>query len=559
MDRRSFVRWLAALLVVFTVAPGSANDLPLGVFSTDTGLAVRFNSPANLAGNSKGFLAKAAPQFASIADQLPPAMGSLIGNPTLSGVDGDRPWYLVSQFRADKQPALVFAIPAKDTEAMTGALGTTYTVRAFGDWLIYSTDKEVIDALPETALAADKAITSAMAADLQELFNTGDIGLFINLPAISKIYQPQIDQFKEQLKDGSGAPNMMANAQISPELIDFLGEVLADSQALVSSIAIDDNALSTNAVFLTDPESRIGKIVAGQGEKSPSLLNRLPAGSMVYFGSTADFTDISRIATELFPGQPNADQAKKAVEAVLAHEPQEFASAFDLKSAKQGAYQGISLTQFGKPAGLLEGLRAIAKATPHVETEGWQQDTTWNNEAETVGETKVDVVRTVMTIDPKSDPSGNLNQFMKLMLGEEGFTQRIAISNNMLVQTNGGNTELMATALKSASADPTANPANPGLKTLRDQLGPEGHVLLAFDVPRSVGALLALLVESGAVPLPGNAAEAINNADQNAAYTGLQARAKGNQVHFRGILPALQVKGLVDLGMTIQQASQRGN
>src|SRR5690606_28750258 len=156
-----------------------------------------------------------------------------------------------------------------------------------------------------------------------------------------KIYQPQIDQFKEQLKDGSGAPNMMSNAQISPELIDFLGEVLAGSQALVSNIAIDDNAISTNATFVADPESRIGKLIAGQPNTSPTLLDRLPAGSMVYFGSTAGLTDISRIATELFPGQPNAEQAKKAVEAVLAHEPQEFASAIDLKSSDQGAYHGI--------------------------------------------------------------------------------------------------------------------------------------------------------------------------------------------------------------------------
>src|SRR5688500_14749944 len=78
------LRSLSAIPLLLSALPLSAADDPLNALPAETGVLLRLSPPTELSDKAKAFLNKAAPQYAGLADQLGPGLGSLVANPTLA-------------------------------------------------------------------------------------------------------------------------------------------------------------------------------------------------------------------------------------------------------------------------------------------------------------------------------------------------------------------------------------------------------------------------------------------------------------------------------------------
>lgn len=560
------IRICAALAVALSTLPGLALDDPLALFPQDTGLVVRTSSPSELADAASSFLQNAAPQFVALTNQISAGMGSVVDNPTLQGIDPQRDWYLAVQFKADQRPQLIFAIPAKDAEAMKSALGEMIHARTYEGWVLYSRDQAAIEGLSAEPLPEGKSIQAAMDETVTKLFPEGNLSLFVNLPVLRETYQKQLDEFKKEIRDNlkeatiRGNPSLKSSLAGSQALMDMALSALESTTGVATSITIRKDAILADTVLVVNPDSETGQFLAKQDSSDFSLLKQLPAGWMGYYAAGGGLDKLVELALELSKASLADHKEKQAsVTRLLKHGFQAAAGAFNVGDAGEGAYQLIALIRLESPDGFMADYRDLVKQMTHVEQNGVQQDTRLEVEAETIAGVPVDVSRTVMTFDPKSDPSGVTSRMMKLMFGEQGIVQRLALVEDLVLQSTGGGKDQMKVLIEAAKKAGETTSAAAALTKVQDEIGDSGQLFVAYDLPRVAKGFLSAMAGSGLVPFPPAMGGAVEDVELETSYAGVLVEIEDNHLWFREVFPASQAAGLVKLGMAIQRASRQGN
>lgn len=541
------------------VCPAFALDDPIVHFPAKTGVIIRLSPPAEISAKAKGFLQNAAPQFAPISDQLAPGLGSLIGNPTLAGIDANRAWYVAVLPRQDQAPAVVLAVPASDVAALKKAVGEGYWFRQYEDWGIYSRTTDPFSDSEEPVAS----IKTEIAEPLTLRLAAGELGVYLNIPALREAYGPQIEQAKEQFlraaEQGAGpqAGPAQASLESNRKMVEGLLKAIEQTSGFASSISIGESALEMNAIALVEPDTDAARFLAKQRPSNLTLLDRLPSGRLVYYALGGDFSDLIsasvRMSMNLYP---DAEDFKEKLAELKEIEFQEFAGLFELGDLQEGVYRGITLLKVDSPEKYRDWTRETAASMSHLELPGLQQDVTFKADAETIEGVSVDVMRIVMTPDLRSDPSGTTRKLLQTMFGTDGLSQRFAIVDGLFVQAIGEGT--MQPAIESIRATTTdeETPSAKALASIRESLPKEANLLMTFDIPRMIAESLSLAVESGQLPLPIDP-EAIDGLDLAPSYAGLTIVAAENELRIQAVMPAEQVRGLVSLVGVLQRAVPR--
>lgn len=555
------LRRLAAFAALLSAVSVRAADDPLDAFPAETGVVLRLASPNELADKSGAFLKNAAPQFAQLAGQLGPGLGSLIGNPTLAGVDPARPWYVAVLPRPQGAPSLAFAAPAADAAAVKKAVGQGYTFADYENWVVYSLDAEAVKKIQARIGGEGKPVREAVGGAVGEVFGGGDAAVFLNIPVLREAYKPQIEEAKRHLADAAelpaGAnPAMRAGADVHRKAIEALLKAVEDMTAVAVHVAVGEKAVTAEAVVLVTPGSRSAEFLANQAPSEFPLLGKLPRGRVMYYAMAGDLSELVSASTRMTSGlYPQNEELKKRLEELKNFTFSEVAGLFELGDLKDGVYRGVTVAKVDEPEKYLALAREMIKAMGHVESPGLQQDVTLQPEAETVDGVKVDLMKVVMTPDPNADPTGAGRKFVEVFFGKEGMTQRMAVADGLFVQAVGSQ-EVMAEALAAVRGGGIGDEATAeAAEAARAALG-KANVLVLLDVPRLLSGGVRLAIESGQVPLPLDR-QAVETVRLVPSFTGATVTAGPNELRFRATLPAEQVRGTVDLLRVLQQAPGR--
>lgn len=559
--RRPLLHSLAAVPVLFSLFSLRAADDPLDAFPAETGVVLRLASPNDLTDKSRAFLKNAAPQFASLAGQLGPGLGSLIGNPTLGGIDPARPWYVAVIPRPQGAPALVFAAPTSDAVAVKKAVGQGYTFADYEKWVIYSLDAEAVKKVQARIGGEGKAIREALGGAAGEVFSKGDAAVFLNIPLLREAYKPQIEEGRTQIAKAAELPAgtdpaTRAGMEYNRKALEALLKAVDDMTSIAASAAIGEKALTEEVLIAVAPGSGSAEFLAKQTPSDFPLMAKLPRSRVAYYAMAGDLSEVIAASTQLAAGMyPQNEELKKRMEELKNFKFDEIVGLLELGDLENGVYRGVTLTKTDSPEKYLAFARAMVKAMGHAEGPGFQQDVTLQPEAETTDGVKVDLLKIVMTPDPNADPTGTSQKFLEVIFGKEGMTQRMAVAEALFVQAVGPQ-EVMSEALAAVKGDAASDePAAKAADTAKAGLG-NANVLVLLDVPRLLGGGLRLAIASGQVPLPidPKAVEAVKLVP---SYTGASLTAGPNELRIRGVIPAEQVRGTVDLLGVLQQAPRR--
>lgn len=556
------LRCPAAIAILTAVATVPAADDPLNAFPADTGVVLRLGSPTEVTTKAKTFLNRAAPQFALLADQIGPGLGSLIGNPTLAGVDATSDLYFAVLPRKEMRPAVVFAVRATDAAALKQALGQGYSFTDHEDWVVYSLDAESVKSVQSLIGGAGDSIRKLIPESLGPSFRDGEFAAFLNASALRNAYQRQIDEARKRFIDGADeaqkeiGPPRKAIRDESRKLVGGLLTIVEDTIAVAGHIAIADDALRGQAIAVMKPDTESARFLAKQTPSDFPLLSKLPAARPAYFAFSGDFGELIAASTRTsLKTYGESEQLRKSFEDLQKFQFSEIVGLFEFGDAESGAYRSISLMRIDRPNEFLDVVRELIQAMGEVEAEGLQQDITLRPEAETVEGVKVDVIK-VTTSDPNDEQAAAAQQFQKILFGEDGITEQIAVVDGLFLQTTGKG--MMATAIKSVRGENPDDAANTAMKATRSAFDGQANVLASFDLPRLLGGGLQLAVEAEALPLPIDPKE-IENVNLSPSYTGISVVAASNEVRLRGHMPASQVGGLVELLMVLQKAAPQRN
>jgi hypothetical protein len=237
---------------------------------------------------------------------------------------------------------------------------------------------------------------------------------------------------------------------------------------------------------------------------------------------------------------------------------EEFAGAFGLGDLQGGVVRGISLAKVESPEEYQSLVRRMVEALGSADTGQFQQEMSIKPDAETIEGTKVDLVKVKWMPDKGTPNAQATTDAMEIMFGKEGMTQRVGVIDGLFVQAI-GDASVMSTAIKSIRRDGSESDAaaKAAAKT-REELQGEANLVVLSDLPRVLGGALQVAIESKRLPLPIDVA-AIENIDLAPSYAGVAVVTEEDALRFRGLIPAEQVRGFIELVNVLQKAApQRG-
>ena len=559
--RRLFALCVALLCCagpVFGQAKG-----PLEAVGTDAAAVLRLKNPKATIDKIADLVDAAKEGFGGQVRTQAGAVGLLISNPTLAGVDMEQDWYVAVYVpqgadKATDDPEVVFLIPATDLKAMKEGLDPELKFAEQGQYGIYTLGSKAANAIQSRLKGTGKSITSLADTGTKTLFDKGDISLFLNVPLLRTVYADEVEQFFQQARQTlANLPEAPGGPQgIDPKLIGEVGGTvlkgLEDAKGDLTGCTIALNVAKTGILFEDllgfTPGSAADRFLSRHKPAAFESLARFPEDLLGYGGLSVDFPQLASLGARMMQGNNRANAAaKEAMDTLGKVKAGPTMGSFALGSMTEGIMRMTTLMEQVDSATLKAATRKMQQAFPEgIEVgNGMKQKFDLTVDGETIGGEKTDLLKVDMEIDP-NDPQGAMAaQVMGIMYGPEGMVTRSIFQKDRVLTTSGGGADAMEALLTSLKG--TSRTDGPAGKT-RAYLGTQANVLGLMDLPGTVAKALRIVGESdiGKMFLPLDE-DTLESLVLPSSYSGLSLVAEPAGLRTRTVMPVEQIRGILTL------------
>jgi hypothetical protein len=575
-----FRRFGAAIVLVGLCVlerPVAAADHPVDAISSDAGIVVRLKNPQATIGKVADFVDQIVPGYGTQVRNQAAAIGILISNPTLAGVDKEADWWMVVYPKAGGQPPeVVYIVPATDLKAMKEALGDGQKFIEHGSLGIYTADADAADRTTALLKGTGKSIHDSVDKPSIEVFEKGDISIYLHIRRLTTVYKEQLtearERFTQELENvpdeipGTPGVNPKALAEMIGQLMTTLTQGLDDTQACTIALMVSKEGLVFEDLVRFAADSKTDKFLQKSPPSTLDALGKLPAGNLGYVGMKGDLSDLMQFAAKAMGAvQPGSGQANKDVQATIAEMQKlkfgTISSAFGLGSVEEGALRSVTVTEVSEPAKVRDLSRKLFKAMGAQETGGLKQTYEIKPDAEKHGQNVADLVTVKTELGDTGDPAAaeTMGRLMKTMYGPEGMVTRSVYLKDKVVQTAGGGKGALDQALSTLekSAD-SAGAAEPYQKA-RGRLGEKANLVVLFDLPTTIVRALGVVAEGNLLPptIP-LSSDTFKNVELKPSFLGLSAATEPQGLRVKTSVPVEQVQGVFQLAMTVIMMMQAG-
>ncbi|MGQ0633927.1 MAG: hypothetical protein ACT4QC_04915 [Planctomycetaceae bacterium] len=558
--RRPF-RMIVGLLLLVTCGPRLLfAENPLDAVSTDAGIVIRLKSPADTREKVSAWLKEVEPGIGDQFQSLTAEAGKLILNPTLGGVDPAADWWVAMYPRpASQRPGVVFLIPALDLKQMRQSAGAPDRFMEFGKFGVYSKDADASDRTAARIKGEGKSISALIEADSAALFDQGDVSVFIHVPRLVAVHREDLEELKEQVAQGldnlPGAPGMNTSAfgDVLRELMELVSRGLDDAQSCTIAATFSKEGVYFEDLVRVAADSQSDKLLQNRPPGTLALLKSMPAGALGYLGLFGDFFGLTDLGAR-FAGNPaqgeKGQQAKAALDELKKLKYGATASSFVLGALKDGALRTVSISDLDQPAKLRELTNKMIKAQGKIETGATVKASSEVKEAgEQFGEVAADVVKVTLAAGDDAEPFAAeiIGRFTEGVYGPEGMVSRLVYLPDKAVQTTGGGKAAMQSVLDALSGKQPPAGEQPAFKGVYDRLGEKANLMVLFDLPGTIGQVIRIVAESGALPFVPVNAEMVQGLDLKPSFIGLSLAAEPRGLRVRTLISTEQARGVAKL------------
>ena len=553
------LRFAAMLMALAVGGLASAADSPLSAFPDSTDVLVRIKAPKATIDKAASLVEAIQPGFGAMVRQNAVALGALISNPSLQGVDQTKDWYIAVQTKGGGEPAVVFGIPVTNADMAKQGLGEGFKSKAHGSWLFYSEDEA---ALPASATSSS-AVEAAMKGEPSTVFEKGDVAVFVNLAHLIEAHGNEITAGVEQIKGAlSQIPpqpgvDPEATKKMYADMIDYVTQGLRDSVQCTIAFNVGAEGMTFEDYLSFAPRSKTSTLLGEQKTSAMELAGKLPPEAVMIFGASGDtkrLIDWSMNMTKAMTGKtPGATKAlDDFMNGISNLKFGSMVGGMSLQQGENGLFKNVVIMEVNDAQKYKELARTMSKAMPKVETAGLKQETKIETDAESYGSTKADVITVKQEFDDTADPTGQARQMQALMFGPNGMQSRVVYQKDKLIMSMGGGKDAMTEALK-ASDSATKSEA---VASFRKGLIESPNILFLVDVPGL--AVQGMRVASGIPGVPLNINPAmLDSLKFDKSYMGFSAAAEKDAVRSKTRIPVEQLRSLFSLVMTAQAMQQQ--
>ena len=516
----------------------------------EAGVVVRVADPDSAFTHIEDFVGNAAPQYAGFVRQGRALLGVAIQNPTLSGINLKEPWYVVMLPNADAKPDTVFLLPVANAQAAEESIGPNFTSKVLGTYLAYGASADAVG-----MFGGATNVSKSLPPGTTDLAGASDVTVFVNLPRLRTVYGDSItdglDQLQERMEEQAGSPEAAAGQK---QFLALLKHLVNESTGFTMGLSADADKLTMTQLLNVKPGSDTAAVLATQKPAKFDVLNKLPEGLDGYLAGEGDFAPLADGLAQISAASIGGADAAKDLMTTLA------------KAGMTGSAGGFKLGGGGEP--LLSGVQVtkakdVAKfktATQDYFTkaDGVEQNGVKTNIKKTgtvdVGGVEMTVYTTSMEAVGSNPEAQQGVQVFDMMFGG-ALEQKVGYTSNAMIQILSGDEAFAKEVV--AHYNGNSGHTNEPLEAARKLVPTSGNLFGAIDLAKTIQAGLAAAIESGQVPIPLDAA-VVRGVDVPSTYAAFVTTVDGATLKTEAVLPAEQVRSIVDLGTAIQNSMGGG-
>ena len=521
---------LVWVILVVTSAPTvSAEETPLPLIPTQTGLLVRFKNP-------KAIFEK----VAAIVDRLQSALNWVIepDDETAANwreiVSNQMPitYYSVGDGLDENRDSWMFFsnpitaissqahfIPAKDTDALRLAVARDLAkfaddngiakedideIVVYKDWVIHGSLTEMA-AIKQRIAGELKSIETRFDAESRAIFDKGDVGLFVDLNHLSvmnsfflamgqAILNPLFDSVQVGSVQVDGVDldtNVKATKNMFDEITGLIAQTVFDLDHLVITVSIEPEQIVFEHHLSVREGSVISALFADNPPAEMQTLSNLPSGNAVYLGMHFNWKSMMQWTARHFHSKATDNDTKQAWKGISKEYQQlqigTVAIAYPVEPLELGPFRSLCITEVDHPQRYHE-LEFKAQSV------GINSNVLERSQ-ETLGEYSLDVVRYAPpNLQKVGDVTEEVEQVtfavQSAMLGPDGNTQRSVILQDRVVTFHGGAKLNSADVPERVFSLDRSRVAEPYMARLRDKLDKRANLIVMLDPGRIAAALL---------------------------------------------------------------------
>ncbi|MHC4874876.1 MAG: hypothetical protein ACYTGL_00170 [Planctomycetota bacterium] len=579
---RRLVCGAAAAAVVISSSVAALAAGPLDLVPASAGVVVRLKNPNATIANIGNFANQVQPGLGFMVQGQASALGILISNPTLAGVDLKQDWHIAVFPVVNAEPAVVFIVPTTDAAALEAAVGDGFTFTSKDTWAAYSQDEAVIELVEELADGTGESV--AMDRRAAGVFDSGDISVYVNTTSLTETYKDKLAEADEQLDLFlEGLKAQVAGQQPGMDLgpiFDVYGDMargllqaVRDSESFSVGVGVTAEAITIEELLLVEADSGTDSALQVHKPGDLAILNRLPQDKLGYMALQMDLQTLMKwglnLASKFAEGTKNSDDenVKKIAEMIEKFsgmadklegiELGSAAWAFGLKDTDSAILEGYAISE-ANPAEKMREVTRSMTGLGQIELPGVKQEITVEAAAEKYGDLTADIVRVKQEYSEEADPLGIQKEMQKLMYGEDGMVQRIVIKDNHVIQTIGGTQDDMKTLLAAFDASASAPTTLSAVQKARQGLLEQANFVALIDLPSLAVKGLSVASKTGQLPIPVNL-EGVDQVKVQPSFVGFSIGTEPQGVRMKTQISSATGRGIMAIVAFFQRQMQQPN
>ncbi len=556
------VSWILVLSVSWLSLSIAAAADPFDAVPDSASVVLRLKTPQATLGRLADYVNVVQPGFGEAIRGNLPALGLLISNPGLAGVDAEKDWWAIVFIEGRQKPGVVFVVPTTDAKAMKEALPSGWLLHEADKLAIYSEDEAALNKMKDRVSGKGASLWSKTDAASKKLFEASDVSAFVNLKQLSQAFANELDQAEPSLDAFLAQISGLLPEQQRTQMAMVMDVYRSLGKAAVQG-ARDSNSLTMGVKFSKDTirfEDRLqvaegtktAKFLSKQPTSDFSLLAQLPADKSVYFGAKADMQGMIDWSMKLTKSMlANGTDEQKAAFDQSAKDMRDLkwdqiVGYFDLDANGEGALRGGTVSEVTPTDKLREITKVMMSVVGAMQLPGFKQTISMESTSAKIGGLPVDQMTLKQEVDEAADPLGIQKKVMSVLHGPEGMKQFMLFQPKRSLQTVGGDVAQLETLVKSLGASPVKGSA-PAIA--RKSYAEKANVIALADVARLLGNGIKIAAREQVIPAA--ASDAIDNLKLQPSFMGGSITCEPTAVSAQFEIPAVQAQGIAKIVATI--------
>ncbi len=556
------VSWVLVLSVSCLSLSHAVAAEALDVVPDSASVVLRLKTPQATLGRLADYVNVVQPGFGEAIRGNLPALGLLISNPSLAGVDAEKDWWAIVFIEGRQKPMVVFVVPTTDAQAVKEVLPSGWQFHAVDKLAIYSEDEAALNKVRDRVIGKGTSLWSKTDAVSKKLFDASDVSTFINLKQLTQAFANELDQAEPSLDGFLAQMSALIPDQQRTQMamvLDVyrsLGKVavqgVRDSNSLTMGLKFSKDAIRFEDRLQVAEGTKTAKFLSLQPTSDFSLLAQLPADKSVYFGAKADMQGMIDWSMKLTKSMlaNGTDEQKaafdKSAKDMRDLEWDQIGGYFDLDASGEGALRGGTVSEVTPTDKLREITKVMMNAVGAMQLPGFKQTITMESTSARIGGLPVDQLTLKQEVDESADPLGIQKKMMAVLHGPDGMKQFMLFQPKRSLQTIGGDVVQLETLVKTLGASPVKDSA---VAVARKSYTEKANIIALADVARLIGNGVKIAAREQV--LPAGASAAIDDLKLQPSFLGMSIACEPTAVSAQFEIPAVQAQGIAKIVTTI--------